>query len=605
MAGEVDSEMKVVGEPSVNIDVYRELVKTYIDLHLYSAALFWSDKVVSLSNGDPKDVFWMAQCMFHTKQYHRAAHVICSRGLEKTHMDCQYIAVRSLLEARELGTALQILGENELGSRDASASGGVPPGAGASTVQLRGALLLLKGRVLEGLENRGIAVDYYRQALRADVHCYEAFEALVQHQMLSAQEETELLDSLPVGEQCSAMGGQLLRFLYQSKLKKYHAPGELPCLPQSPLAPLRDNLDVQVCRAERHYYNCNYQRCLQITEEVLKKDPYHSECLPVHIGCLVELKKSIKLFYLAHKLVDHYPEMAVSWFAVGCYYYVIGKSDPARRYLAKATAVDKLFGPAWLAYGHSFAAENEHDQAMAAYFKASQLMKGCHLPLLYIGLEYGLTNNVKLADKFFQQALSIAPHDPFVIHEMGVIAFQNQNYELAEKHFLAALGVVEGVKEPVLAEKWEALLNNLGHACRKLRKYPQALEYHRQALVLSPLNPSTYSAMGYVHSLQGDTSQAVDLFHKALGIRRDDTFSTTMLGYVVEQLVDSSPAFPGAPEKLPMIVELDLSSDQPRAVTPDVQPVPATVSTASADTDSSSQSVLMSLDADPSDSAVS
>lgn len=105
--------------------------------------------------------------------------------------------------------------------------------------------------------------------------------------------------------------------------------------------------------------------------------------------------------------------------------YLSDKSDQARRYLAKATALDRLFGPAWLAYGHSFAVENEHDQAMAAYFKASQLMKGCHLPLLYIGLECGLTNNIKLADKFFQQAQSIAPNDPFVIHEMGVICFYN------------------------------------------------------------------------------------------------------------------------------------------------------------------------------------
>ena len=32
-------------------------------------------------------------------------------------------------------------------------------------------------------------------------------------------------------------------------------------------------------------------------------------------------------------------------------------------------------------------------------------MPGCHLPLLYIGVEYGLTNNVKLAEKFFTEAL--------------------------------------------------------------------------------------------------------------------------------------------------------------------------------------------------------
>lgn len=25
---------------------------------------------------------------------------------------------------------------------------------------------------------------------------------------------------------------------------------------------------------------------------ILKKDPYHSACLPVHIACLVELKKT-------------------------------------------------------------------------------------------------------------------------------------------------------------------------------------------------------------------------------------------------------------------------------------------------------------------------
>ena len=49
----------------------------------------------------------------------------------------------------------------------------------------------------------------------------------------------------------------------------------------------------------------------------------------------------------------------------------------------------------------------------------------CHLPMLYIGLEYGLTNNSKLAERFFSQALSIAPEDPFVMHEVAVVAFQN------------------------------------------------------------------------------------------------------------------------------------------------------------------------------------
>lgn len=171
----------------------------------------------------------------------------------------------------------------------------------------------------------------------------------------------------------------------------------------------------------------------------------------------MELKKSAELFAFAHALVDAYPQSWAAWYAVGCYYYLIGeyyfisfmvypaysrgtqrkpgnlevrhsiphklsnfweiacwkrwrpccvsvlkrenentslisnrtytclvyvsihsqtlstlhtgKSEFARRYLSKACGLEAGAGCVWLAYGHSFAADNEHDQAMAAYFK--------------------------------------------------------------------------------------------------------------------------------------------------------------------------------------------------------------------------------------------
>lgn len=46
------------------------------------------------------------------------------------------------------------------------------------------------------------------------------------------------------------------------------------------------------------------------------------------------------------------------------------------------------------------------------------------------------------------------------------------------------------------------------------RKYEEALEYHQQARILDPQNPSTYSAIGYVYALRGDHLEAVDYFHK-------------------------------------------------------------------------------------------
>uniref|UniRef100_A0A1Y1K8G6 Uncharacterized protein n=1 Tax=Photinus pyralis TaxID=7054 RepID=A0A1Y1K8G6_PHOPY len=618
MAGDTDMEMKTVSVDNINVDNYRKLVHTYLNLHAYNTALFWADKVVALTSGNPRDIYWLAQCMFLLKQFHRAAHLLRSKNLDKTYILCNYLTVRCLFEANELNEALKVLNSMDLEvflqAGNTSCNTTMDAGMFDDTpkYQVQSSVLLLKGKVLEAMDNRGLASECYKQALQCDVYCFEAFDSLIRYHMLSAAEEQDLLNSLPISQQCTAIEADVLRTLYKSKLKKYNTiVGLIPsktckpiynntplqtslivmhrkfvnisdtpktstmnCTPNSEVRTdkvedtksdqmvldspengiqvrLQQSLDLAVSQAELFYYNCDYVQCSKLTESILKEDPYHASCLPIHISCMVELKQSNKLFTLAHNLVDLYPNLAISWFAVGCYYYVIGKRDSARRFLAKSTSLDRLFGPAWLAFGHSFAVENEHDQAMAAYFKASQLMKGCHLPLLYIGLECGLTNNVRLAERFFQQAQIIAPDDPFVMHEMGVIAFQNLDFEMAERHFQDALTRVKPIKDSIVPERWEPLLNNLGHTCRKLKKYSDALEYHHQALVLCPQSASTYSAIAYVHSLMNNIEDAVHWFHKALGLRRDDTFSTTMLNYVIEQLSMEQPPYPDAPDYIP------------------------------------------------------
>lgn len=50
--------------------------------------------------------------------------------------------------------------------------------------------MYVKGKVYEAMDNRAVATECYKQALQCDVYSYEAFEALVQNQMLSAPEGT-------------------------------------------------------------------------------------------------------------------------------------------------------------------------------------------------------------------------------------------------------------------------------------------------------------------------------------------------------------------------------------------------------------------------------
>lgn len=53
-------------------------------------------------------------------------------------------------------------------------------------------------------------------------------------------------------------------------------------------------------------------------------------------------------------------------------------------------------------------------------------------------------------------------------------------YKDAESRFLEALTRIKQIKQPIIANKWESLYNNLGHVYRKLQNYDKALEYHRQ-----------------------------------------------------------------------------------------------------------------------------
>lgn len=141
----------------------------------------------------------------------------------------------------------------------------------------------------------------------------------------------------------------MLLLLYKSKLKKYHAPTEIdsalnidcisneenynmassilnlstPTIISTPnddsnvkkklenpneqmfvdrlekihLNRLKNSLDLIVTQAEKYYYDCDYQKCNLLTEKVLKKDPYHTSCLPIHISCQVELKQSNSMFF--------------------------------------------------------------------------------------------------------------------------------------------------------------------------------------------------------------------------------------------------------------------------------------------------------------------
>lgn len=250
----------------------------------------------------------------------------------------------------------EVLGGGEAGGRE-----GLLYEAPGLEIRTGAAIALLRGRAFEALDDRARAAEWYQKALSADPYCYEAFEALVSPpppvvagppggnasasadgrpdrqvagNMLTSEEEERLVAGLPLGEEAG-----WLRLLYGCKAKKYGKLASLgPQLAALEAAPpvlgehamgrteaagkgkgrggkkkapppaagwgLKGNHDVVIARAEWHYQRGEFGQSHECTAAVLRADPFHLACLPVHLASSVELRKQNDLFLLAHQVSE-------------------------------------------------------------------------------------------------------------------------------------------------------------------------------------------------------------------------------------------------------------------------------------------------------------
>ncbi|KAF5478545.1 hypothetical protein F2P56_005095 [Juglans regia] len=521
------------------IEKLRGVVRDCVSKHLYSSAIFFADKVAAFTK-DPADIYMQAQALFLGRHFRRAFHLLNASQIVLRDLRFRYLAAKCLEELKEWDQCLLMLGDakvdehgNVFDTKDSNVMYLDKDGEDRE-INISSAICFLRGKAYEASDNRAQSRLWYKAAVKADPLCYEALERLIENHMLTCEEEASLLSSLQIGPE----DGWLLSF-YSCLIKKYDKENVVEakfrelekesCIsdPSDPsvVRTLKSNTDLLACKAE-YYHQCGeYQKCFELTSVLLEKDPFHLKSTLVHLAAAMELGHSNELYLMACNLVKDYPQKALSWFAVGCYYYCIKKYDQSRRYFSKATSLDGTFPPAWIGYGNAYAAKDEGDQAMSAYRTAARLFPGCHLPTLYIGMEYMRTHSFKLAEQFFMQAKTICPSDPLVYNELGVVAYHMKEYNKAVWWFEKTLAHIPSP----LSELWEPTVVNLAHAYRKLKMYNEAISQYEKALTLTTRSVSTYAGLAYTYHLQDNFTAAITYYHKALWLKSDDQFCTEML----------------------------------------------------------------------------
>jgi len=78
------------------------------------------------------------------------------------------------------------------------------------------------------------------------------------------------------------------------------------------------------------------------------------------------------------------------------------------------------------------------------------------------------------------------------------------------------------------------------------------------------MNTSTLTCIGFVQSLNNNFRDAVDTFHKALGQKREDTFSSTMLTCVLDICIEDPPLFNDYSDEATESLKLELNKKLPK-----------------------------------------
>nr|GAT60873.1 predicted protein [Mycena chlorophos] len=552
--------------------------------HLYETASFWGDKILSWTN-DPNDAFWLAQTYFMTHQYSRAERLLTrpfpttppkrpspltnghiGKGKEREipmqrlplglvdvsedmqrdvsrlvdmSVACRYLAAQCQVRQGNWSDATEMLGEANPFRNSGRSGPAIPNLDGgikieASMCHLRGVLMLKLGRGED-------AKECFMEALTLDVKCFDAFEQLVSGEMMTPDEEWEFVQGLAYSQQ-TPHDASFVQLIYTARLRKYKHATEHALTRQRLVEEygLGDNPDVLFSFADALYTQFRWADCFAITTRIRGLVSMHNPTMPLHIACMYHLSHlNSKLFILAHEMVDREPENAVSWYAVGIWYLSNQKWTEARQYFSKTSLMDPRFGPAWIAFAHTFALEGEHDHAVTAYSTCARMFTGSHLPLMFVGMENIMLSNYPQADEALNAAQTMCDGDPLLCNELGVMAYNHSKYEEAASFFRKALELASATQGS--HKTWATTHLNLGTCYRKLHQYDAAEASYQKVLDLDPRHAQALGLLGMVYHLTDQVDKAILKYHEALSVEQLNPAIMELLNMALDQTTSVTP----------------------------------------------------------------
>ena len=515
------------------------LIDKYLSLNLYKNALFYAEKSLNFSlNHEMKsiseNIFTLAKCLYLNKEYSRCVNLIQKYNMVYFNLNFLILIGQALYNCEDYESLISFLEKDPITFE-------APLNNKSDTKILHSIRYLLIGKAYEMQENKQPAIRNYLLSLQNDPNNIEAFDILLNHQLLNLESKNNLLSTLSFSND-----NNWLYDYFKSKIDdNIYMTGksdiEIQENENEEKANVMDILyknedqDLMKMEAEKYFIARDYTNTFNKLRKINEEDFYNLEIIPMLCSCMIELNKVGELYSLAYKLANNCGDKYISWYAVGCYYYSIKKYDLSRKYFLKCNQLNKNFPEGWIALGNSYAGQDESDQALNAYRTCLRLFPGCHYSNLYIGMEFIRTNNFKTAFITFQNALLLSINDPLIYNEIGVVYYKQKQFEDAEKYFLKGVSICNNEDRAITTQ---TLLLNLGHCYKKMKRFKDALQLYIKLYCIDSRNIDVLNAIGTTLAFLGNNNLALEYLHKANFIKSNDNYSIGMINKCINNIID-------------------------------------------------------------------
>lgn len=183
----------------------------------------------------------------------------------------------------------------------------------------------------------------------------------------------------------------------------------------------RDSPWVVAQLAKAHYEASDYRESERYFVRLLNLQPSRIEDMEVYSTVLWHLKKEAPLSYLCHTLREQAFDAPETWCAIGNAFSLAREHDQAIAAFKRATQLDESFAYAWTLMGHEYIANEEFDAALSSFRKSVTAEKRSYAGWYGLGRSLERMGKLEDAERHYRIAAQINPSNATLMVCIGVI----------------------------------------------------------------------------------------------------------------------------------------------------------------------------------------